>query len=329
MSTNFSRRHAFTLVELLVVIAIIGVLIALLLPAVQQAREAARRMQCSNNLKQMGLAAHNFQDTYGYLPGGARDGHTTYDWKCCNSRHSSGWSWMFQILPYVEQTAIYELGKSGDSSEDVNNTKHSAVGATFAPIFNCPSRRGIQTFSGSYRADYAANGGESSSPNALTSGNAGVIRQTESQGWKNVIERIKDGSSNTLMFGEKSLHDTAWGADGGDNEPWHNAGWDQDIVRYGALISSGTKYGVPPIPDTKGRHLVDGSWMFDPSVPNGNTWFTPSGTKQWHTYFGSPHPGGAMFVLADGSVQHVPFTVDTETMRRLSVANDGLVVELP
>lgn len=326
MSTNFSLRRAFTLVELLVVIAIIGVLVALLLPAVQQARESARRMQCSNNLKQMGLAAHNFQDTYGYLPGGARDGHTTYNWSCCNSKHSSGWSWMYQILPYVEQNAIYELGKAGDSTDNVANTNHSAVAATFTPIYNCPSRRAVQPINGSYRADYAACGGLSNSPNSLTSSNAGVIRQTESSGWKSTIERIKDGSSNTLMFGEKALHDTAWGSDGGDNEPWHNAGWDQDIVRYGALNYSGTEYGVPPIPDTKSNNKESGSWAFDPSVPHANTWFP---NTAWHTFFGAAHPGVAQFVLGDGSVQNVPFTIDATTMRHLSMANDGQVVELP
>ena len=327
MPTHFSPRRAFTLVELLVVIAIIGVLIALLLPAVQQARESARRMQCSNNLKQLGLAAHNFQDTYGYLPGGARDGHTTYDWNCCNSRHSSGWSWMFQLLPYIEQSAIYELGKSGDSSDNVTNPNHSKVAATFSPVFNCPSRRGIQAINGAYRADYAACGGESSKPNSLTSGPSGVIRQTESTGWKNTIERIKDGSSNTLMFGEKALNDESWGSDGGDNEPWNNAGWDQDIVRYGALVYSGTNYGVPPIPDKKSNKKdSSGKWGFDPSVPNANTWFP---NTAWHTFFGAAHPSGALFVLGDGSVHHVPFNVDAETMRRLSIANDGLTVELP
>lgn len=326
MPTNLKTRRAFTLVELLVVIAIIGVLIALLLPAVQQAREAARRMQCSNNLKQLALGAHNFQDTYGYLPGGARDGHTIYDWNCCNSRHSSGWSWMYQLTPYIEQTAIYQLGKSGDSSSNVANTTNSKVAATFSPVFNCPSRRGIEPISGSYRADYAANGGESSSPNALTTGPAGVIRQTESSGWKNTIERIRDGSSNTFMFGEKALHPSSWGSDGGDNEPWHNAGWDQDIVRYGALIYSGTQYGVPPIPDSKCTHKdASGKWQFDPSVPHANTWFT----SQWHTYFGSAHPGVALFVMADGSVHNIPFTINANTMRCLSMADDGQPVELP
>lgn len=324
---GLTQMRGFTLVELLVVIAIIGVMVGLLLPAVQAAREAARRTQCSNNMKQMGLGAHNFQGTYGYLPGGARDGHTEYDWNCCNSRHSSGWSWMFQILPFVEQTPLYELGKSGDSTDNIANPNHAAVAGSFTPIFNCPTRRGVQAISGVYRADYAASGGQSNAPNSLTSGPAGVIRQTESSGWKSTIERIKDGSSNTLMFGEKSLHSAAWGADGGDNEAWSNAGWDQDIVRYGALIHSGTNYGVPPIPDSKGnRKDASGTWSFDPSVPNANVWFP---NNAWHTFFGSAHPSGAMFTLGDGSVRHIPFSIDAEVMRRLAIANDGEVVEMP
>lgn len=327
-------RAAFTLVELLVVIAIIGVLVALLLPAVQAARESARRMQCANNLKQMGIAAHNHQDTFGYLPGGARDGHTTYDWNCCNSRHSSGYSWLYQLLPYVEQQNIYDIGKAGDSTANVTNPNHAAVASSFTSIFNCPSRRGVQPVSNVYRADYSACGGESAAPNSLTSGR-GVIRQTEGTSWKNTVERIKDGSSNTLMFGEKSLHPLAaagnsqGGTDGGDNEAWSNAGWDQDIVRYGALKVGSSLFGVPPIPDKKGNYygrITAGQWAFDPTVPNANVWFP---NTAWHTYFGSAHPGGTQFVFGDGSVHLVPYTVDQGVMRLLSIADDNTPVQIP
>ena len=97
------RRRGFTLVELLVVIAIIGILVALLLPAVQSAREAARRAQCSNNLKQMGLAMHNHHDTYKELPGAFwyKGADVGWSWK-------SAWSWNAQIMPFMEQSALYD-----------------------------------------------------------------------------------------------------------------------------------------------------------------------------------------------------------------------------
>lgn len=326
--SNSNRRAAFTLVELLVVISIIGILVALLLPAVQAARESARRMQCSNHLKQMGLAAHNHQDTYGFLPGGARDGHTTFDWNCCNSRHSSGYSWLYKLTPFLEQQNIYEMGPAGDSTTNVANPNHAAIAANFAAVFNCPSRRAVSPINNVYRADYAACGGEQTAPGSLTTGR-GVIRQTESNSWKSTIERIKDGSSNTLMFGEKSLHDRSWGSDGGDNEAWSNAGWDQDIVRYGALNLSGSLFGLPPIPDKKSNlngRLTAGQWAFDPSVPNANVWFP---NTAWHTYFGSAHPGGAQFVFGDGSVHMVPYNVDQATMRLLSIADDNTPVQIP
>src|SRR6476620_3760752 len=98
-SVQSLRRAAFTLVELLVVIAIIGVLVALLLPAVQMAREAGRRSQCQNNLKQIGLAVHNHHDTYHYIPYAGSDGPTQ---TCCNATERAGWSWAYQITPFVE-----------------------------------------------------------------------------------------------------------------------------------------------------------------------------------------------------------------------------------
>ncbi|HTN77380.1 MAG TPA: DUF1559 domain-containing protein, partial [Pirellulaceae bacterium] len=115
MERPVEARRAFTLVELLVVIAIIGVLVALLLPAVQAAREAARRMQCSNNVKQLGLSLHNHHDTYNRFPPGGANDQTPFGTETA----TSGWgsSWMVYILPYIEQNALYSqwqmYGQSG------------------------------------------------------------------------------------------------------------------------------------------------------------------------------------------------------------------------
>ncbi|HTN76955.1 MAG TPA: DUF1559 domain-containing protein, partial [Pirellulaceae bacterium] len=137
-------KRGFTLVELLVVIAIIGVLVALLLPAVQAAREAARRMQCHNNMKQIGLASHNHHDSLGYFPPGGSDGPDT---DCCNATSRDGWSWAYHLTPYIEQTAIHDL------------TTDSLVATSVIPGYFCPSRRPPNLYNKLGHADYAGNGG--------------------------------------------------------------------------------------------------------------------------------------------------------------------------
>jgi prepilin-type N-terminal cleavage/methylation domain-containing protein len=178
-------RKGFTLIELLVVIAIIGVLIALLLPAVQAAREAARRAQCSNNLKQIGLAFLNHESTYGNLPTGPYDSdpnavdaagnpdlmNRNYDedWMnggyetstCCNSAHPNGWSHFFKILPYLEQQQVYNLANFDypaiHNKPDANANGEVNVARVGIAAYYCPSRRGVTGYGGTptYRNDYA------------------------------------------------------------------------------------------------------------------------------------------------------------------------------
>ena len=311
-SARVCPRRAFTLVELLVVIAIIGILVGLLLPAVQAAREAARRMQCTNNLKQIGLAFHNFQDANGKLPTGARDGKDSA-FTCCNATTVSGWSWSYKILPYIEQGNVYNLA----DDNDYGNTQN-LVARAIIPSYTCPSRRNAQLWGSTpyFRSDYAGNAGErvGGGSDSISIGKRGVVVRTESN-LDIRLEQIKDGTSNTIMVGEKALNPDRYGSDGGDNERWNNAGWDEDVIRWGAGSVSGVEYGIPPVQDLNAP--TDSIAVVD---AGGRSW------TNWHPFFGSSHAGGSNAVFGDGSVRSISYNIDGETMRRISIANDGMPV---
>jgi prepilin-type N-terminal cleavage/methylation domain-containing protein/prepilin-type processing-associated H-X9-DG protein len=216
LSPHARRRRGFTLIELLVVIAIIAILIGLLLPAVQKVREAAARMKCQNNLKQMSLAMHNFHDTYGVLP------------YCRTGGHSQDNTWAVILLPFVEQGPLYTTWFSTpipglDGPQIVSTTPRIAINDVrfnrtirnqsaplnnTVPIYFCPSRRGAQVCmapQGSNLAgacsDYAVVGGD----NAL---NTGAFHINDGYGIGIKLLEITDGTSNTLLIGEKHLRPT-------------------------------------------------------------------------------------------------------------------------
>ena len=283
------RKNGFTLIELLVVIAIIAILVSLLLPAVQQAREAARLTQCKNNLKQFGLAFQNYHDVYNLFPDGGNDavgaakgafnGNSCND--CCNANSRGHWNWMYQILPYVEQANLY--------NEPVDNTIYkSGVG-----VFNCPSRRPPGVYGSSAKADYAGNAGD-----GLINYNGAITRRGCNLAQRIGMFSFTDGTSNTLMVGEKQTNLKNFGGSGGDNEPWVNSGWDQDEIRIGGSAS---------------QPMSDFSHPVEPPA-------------FWSTRFGSTHVATFQGVLVDGSVRAFSYNIDNETFRRICVRNDGQVV---
>ncbi|WP_339727431.1 DUF1559 domain-containing protein [uncultured Gimesia sp.] len=212
------RSRGFTLIELLVVIAIIAILIALLLPAVQQAREAARRSSCKNNLKQLGLALQNYQETHSVFPPGGVIGPCAGNppvnlsgIQDCAGGQSLGGNWLLYVLPQMEQTGLWDIAAPILSARDPLDYMNNKFGH-FTPVaFRCPShpvdRRkdvGFRALENMSRGNYAANYGSGDLLDSYTSQNGGIftinssIRMTD----------IKDGSSNTVLVSEVQYRDS-------------------------------------------------------------------------------------------------------------------------
>jgi prepilin-type N-terminal cleavage/methylation domain-containing protein/prepilin-type processing-associated H-X9-DG protein len=305
-----AEKFGFTLVELLVVITIIGILIALLLPAVQAAREAARMAQCKNNLKQLALGCVNHESAAGRYPTGGWGWHWTGDADMGNDWLQPG-GWLYNLLPYIEQPGLHDLGLGvGTWDSAAKKSAHKQRMNTPFNGINCPSRRpsiAFPCFAGDLinypapgvvaRTDYAANGGDvwtetnigyitlSQPSDATGSGARTAIgnMQRDTSGIMFAYSQIKpadiiDGTSNTYLMGEKYAdHDHYEDGQGsGDNES-AMIGDDRDITRWG-----GPDY--PPLPDTPGN----------------------SG----ELIFGSAHGTGFNMAFCDGSVQTMNFTID-------------------
>src|SRR6516164_70264 len=230
------RRQGFTLIELLVVIAIIGVLIALLLPAVQQVRESANRTTCANNLKQIGMAFHNHHDVLGYFPDGGEYWDpfgSPRDWEDTTPLMSphQNWGWAYQILPFIEQANVWE------------NPSDQLVRSSLMKLYFCPTRRlpmlvYDSRYGDSAMLDSAGNGGlDYTEPIAGSPGNGRngtVVRRPGANPERSASVRldanIPDGSSNTLLLGEKRMHTNFLGTSQPDDDQGYVAGWDQDEI---------------------------------------------------------------------------------------------------
>ena len=323
---SFARsRSAFTLVELLVVIAIIGILVGLLLPAVQAAREAARRMQCSNNLKQLGLAFHNYHDTHRVfpinfawrsIPGGGGGGPAI---------SNTGKSWLQMILPQIEQTNMFNridftVGLEGATPAILQNLQ---IAKTPVNSFLCPSdgespggvlnqrsdladsswamavtnykacagsNWGWGTFAWNNSGATGVGGRNSGSNNGLNEGNGILCSNQNNTASVTNMATISDGTSNTFIIGEALAGFSMWNW-------WYNP----NAVTATTAIPLNYVVRVP-------KNI--GNWPDNYS-------------------FASRHTGGGQFCMGDGSVHFVSDNVDTFVYRALSTVSSGEVAQLP
>lgn len=332
------RRSGFTLIELLVVIAIIAVLIALLLPAVQQAREAARRTQCKNNLKQLGLALHNFHDTYSRFPPGCANDKTPH------GTHSTGagWgsSWKVYILPYIDQAPIFSRWVFDGTSSGYTNANNGAMinGLTISgyrcPSSSVPDRYAVQngwtqmitSYTGTAGA-YSVSGPTNKVPfttvvaNACCAGNPSGYNSASGMLYGNSVANMKDctdGTSNTFMVHEESDHlrDVNGNPILSGTRPLNSQGPHGWAMGAGNA-NVGIAYGERTFNCSTVRYNINQRGMVDdgPGGTGNNT-----GTN---FPISSQHVGGAHVLMADGSVRFLSQNLDFHTLVRLAVGSDN------
>ena len=339
---NFIRTHrannlrGFTLVELLVVIAIIGILIGMLLPAVQSVREAARRITCSNNMRQLTLSCHNFESGFGHFPG-------------LPESSVIGFSPQARLLPFVEQANLQNLIDfdtplmTGSGGSQVLNPVHAEAASQPLDLFLCPSDGGDPVFENSNTGDasFAGNNYVMCSGDG-TGTNYDTRAETNGMVWQNSevgFQKITDGSSNTLIFAESLLGDQSTGSGMVENPQ-------RQMARFGGggLLAPGLGYSSPPgtDPDIEtvaaqagnfdGRARASWIWGREHMV-TFNTYIPPNSNlpdvhRNGYGWFAarSQHTGGVNVGLADGSARFIDDSISPQTWLALGSRNGGEVV---
>jgi len=329
---KLSRRSGFTLVELLVVIAIIGVLVALLLPAVQAARESARRMQCFNHLKQMALAVHNFENSFNVYPSHGVSGNPNFiggSPASATSEPTQNAGVLFQILPYLEEANTQNI-------TDFNTYRAIPIKAYFCPTRRKPTTRLSSSTSPARNAlnDYAipawgpapvpcwglpnlANGADPATTAnydaRVEAAKACIFVRAVNQ-FRGRPADVTDGLTNTMMFGEKFVDVSRYTPPAADIDPPEQAATPQsgftDNGYWGSITSWGTTRCSSGTPKKDARY---------PSSPTNLAW--------WQM-FGGPHPGGLSIALGDGSVRSISWNGPTAVFQLVARKNDGLTVDI-
>ena len=294
------RRSAFTLIELLVVIAIIGVLIGLLLPAVQKVRDAATRTQCANNAKNIGLACRGYESKNGTFPRGGTNGPTT---STTNADAPDGMNWTYQILSDLEADAVYQ----------------KKLGAIAFPVktYICPARRDVITYPDNStpansvaKSDYAGNMGTATSTGILKKGMFENSANKYKLPASSTKRYIADGLSNTILIAESRINldtiDTGTSA-AGDDENAYNCGWPVTNTEFNGedVLRHGSSAPLEDVINVSGTPPADSAMQF-----------------------GSSHSGGMNIAMADGSVRYITFTVDPTVFANACTRNGGEVTNL-
>jgi len=319
------KPSGFTLVELLVVIAIIGILIALLLPAVQAAREAGRRTTCNNNLKQFGLALHNHHDTHGFFPPGFKDKNWDANSAALTSASSST-SAHAHLLNFMEQTTIGALVRFDQPYTNSNPALDFNKEARMAqvPVFLCPSDPDELPVAEGGRTNYYANQGNSllhglpptdpSDPNFGFPAPNGIFFLNSRVKFQDVM----DGTSHTAAFSEKIKGDGSNAivtAESDTFQPGTNpATMDEAVQQCNACdINDLTKQRISNVGVPWLRAYHSNSQYYHINKPNGRSCMFPPGRIA--TAAGSRHPGGVNVLMCDGSVHFINDTIDIATWR--------------
>jgi prepilin-type N-terminal cleavage/methylation domain-containing protein/prepilin-type processing-associated H-X9-DG protein len=328
------RRRGFTLIELLVVIAIIAILIGLLLPAVQKVREAAARTQCSNNLKQLGLAVHNYQSSYGKMPYGMlrnQGGFPHPDQPDANGRLRR-FALMHQLLPFIEQDALRQRYQEmeGGSPNLWNNNSIDQNGVQWGPgwyffkqtvkTLICPSNPNPQHLNepssgtgGQYAlTSYYGAAGTRGYPRSAT-GRPSLAQYRDGafdQNRQYALESLSDGTSNTLMLGERHYFDPVFDSSPIVDDRIKDWGWVWFGAQGDAFLGCSVKINFRLPADFDSRSGGEQQLLFEDRI----------------NAYGSGHTGGANFSLCDGSVRFIRDGISPVTFLALGTRNGGEVL---